>query len=207
MVSLAEIAESRKLKTLTIDDVFEFLNEKALPIATAKNPLQVIAPAVWMVRRRSKSLRFDLHSGKVSTEILTTRVPRDFGKICDLYIIIAGIYAPENQSKALQLMREREYDRKLIEIIFNLIIESGGNSDNGWKPSEKISRIGFAYSEKMGSLEKEYPYPDFAREEHFKKQTRRVSVFVIFIIVWILFSQGGSLIRQIIELIRSLFNK
>ena len=207
MVNLAEIAESKALNVLSIDNAFEFLNEKAQPIATAKNPLGVIAPAVWMVRRRAKSLGIDLRSGKISPDTLRARVARDFGKICDLYIIIAGIYPPENQSRAFQLIREREYDRKLIETVFSLIIESGGNFENKWQPTAKVSQIGAAYSEKLGSLEKEYPYPDFAREENFKKHAGRVSALGIFIIIWILFTGDGFIIRQIAEWIRSLINR
>jgi hypothetical protein len=171
MVTLAAIASGSGVDDPDLAAVFEHLNRLAQPLAEANKPLQVIAPAVWMMHNRARTLEYTLHGKLPAASRLAQMVARAFSKTADFYVIITGIVPPSNPGDRIAYDGEVEFGRKLVEMTYRLLREVGGEPKQKWVAVEISERRCREYSAELEGLRKAHPLPEFAEQERIRRRS------------------------------------
>jgi len=190
MVSLESIAKQTKLETPDIHTVFMHLDQLSQPVAKEKNPLRIIAPAIYKIHDRTKALIQSLEKDRPPrTQAIT--FGNAFDDLTGWYVTLKGIEPPSRDSDRKKYNDEINYARKLIEIAYNLLIKIGGKGTPHFEPVQLPKSDRIAFKESLKSLEKENPVPHFATEAVLKSRSAKASwVSWIFLIFWIFWYFG-----------------
>ena len=205
MVSLELIVASTGNPAPDLESVYEYLDSIAGPVATEHDPLKVIAPAVHELHGRARDLEFDLSAESQATK-RKVLIVRAFAKVTDFYMILKGINPPTDPTGRLEYNSEVEFARQLIDILFRLVKEIGGEKASYDEPLNLPRAVRILYANKLAFLREKYPLPVFAQQDHMARRSIfAANISWILIIIFVLAKLGllERIIQAIVDLFRS----
>ena len=203
MVTPATIATATGVADPDIDTILRYLEEKAFPVAEARNPLKVVSPVVNRLHSRARTLQFDLTASNLTPERLKTAAARAFSKSADHYEILAAIAPPLDPVQRTQFDREIVFARKLLAICLRLLKEVGGKPTPVWEVTMIPEGRREAYSAELKVLRNEYKVPAFAMKHNMARRSEFFGgIGWLVMLIFILGQTGvlGAIVRAVIAI-------
>jgi hypothetical protein len=185
--------------TPDIGAVLKYLDEQARPVAQERNPLPIIAPAVYEMHQRANRLLLALGKDRLPRTIATS-AGTAFANITDYYVAITGIAPPSDPLERKQYYDEINYAKGLVDLTYRLLVAVGGKGTLEWEPVQLSEEARTGFSEELQNLKKNRLLPAFASEHMASRRSAFASLMSwLFFLIWILWITG--LWQMIIPLI------